>query len=514
MTAAGIALLAVLALGAMAAKAEAAGVSVGPTMDLGENFHTLGEGVVSPHVPWAKPLPGGPIATLFITPRERSRDAVELIQRVDLDYGSALVYSASQFGHPTDRMVIKGATEADLTERLRTQLARQLEAIVIGSVNWQTIPEEFRQAILQKVAAGTGLLVAYPDPDFDEALKAARAEDFSIPDLFGGLPLEYVQPFREAPDPARAVRDSVQLYHLGRGRVAVVRYGTAKPWAMSCLTPDSPGVVDHEYQMAMLANVLTYVACRHPAGCLFSVSIESKPSALGEEVPEAARLRIATVIPDSFKGKNLMLTVGVQDYGGETVFRQTLSSTPTAGENDWSLPLPPLPAGEYFAHVLITHAGKVLDSGAAHGEVAAPLRVQEVRFDQESYQPGQPVQAEFPLTAPLPEGWRLEAGARDNFGRDVARGEVKLSEDRRSGSVSLPLPPPLTVLHYLRLEVWDQPSGVQKSLLLPSSGVQKSLLLPSSGVQKSLLLPSSGPRFCTAGRGKQKFLASLLGFVL
>jgi len=38
-------------------------------LDLGENFYTIGEKVVSPHVKWAKPLPGGPVRTLFIGPR-------------------------------------------------------------------------------------------------------------------------------------------------------------------------------------------------------------------------------------------------------------------------------------------------------------------------------------------------------------------------------------------------------------------------------------------------------------
>ena len=40
--------------------------------------------VVTPHVPWAAKLPGGPLRGFFIPPVQYGRDMVELMQRLEL----------------------------------------------------------------------------------------------------------------------------------------------------------------------------------------------------------------------------------------------------------------------------------------------------------------------------------------------------------------------------------------------------------------------------------------------
>ncbi len=55
----------------------------------GSAFHkndiTYSTEVVTPHVPWATKLPGGPVKGFFITPIRHGRDMVELMQRLALD---------------------------------------------------------------------------------------------------------------------------------------------------------------------------------------------------------------------------------------------------------------------------------------------------------------------------------------------------------------------------------------------------------------------------------------------
>ena len=41
--------------------------------------------VATPHVPWAKTLPGGPIRGFFVPPVTEGRDMVELMQRLSLE---------------------------------------------------------------------------------------------------------------------------------------------------------------------------------------------------------------------------------------------------------------------------------------------------------------------------------------------------------------------------------------------------------------------------------------------
>ncbi|MBI3921949.1 MAG: beta-galactosidase trimerization domain-containing protein [Armatimonadetes bacterium] len=441
MTISGIVCLALLLAMSVVGEAKETAVGLGPNMDLGNNFNTLTEGAVSPHTKWAKPLPGGPIRALFIVPRSRARDAVELMQRVDTDHGSVLVYSESEFGHPTDRMVIKGATAPELADRMRRQLSRNVEAIVIGSVNWKTLPEEFQKGILDKVKGGCGLVFAYPDKDFEDALAAAGATAFPEPGLLDGLALEHVVPFRDMKDPTSAVRNSATLFRLGRGRISVVRYGSAKPWAYSSLTPDSPNLIDHEYQMALLTRVLVEVSGR--SRTVVSLSGE----------PPGVSLKVSLASP-TVAGKKSSVVVGVQNYEGETAFEKQL--TPTAGQHQYAVALPQLPAGEYFAHVLLTSKGKSLGSCATHWVVTSPVNVKEVKFDRDSYQSGQTVTAAFTLDKPLVEDQYVRALVYDNFGRHVAMAQVKVSGDLRSGTIKVTPPAPLTVLHYLVLRLWDR----------------------------------------------------------
>ena len=49
-------------------------------------FDRITTEVVTPHIRWAKPLPGGPVRTLVVAPRWMQRETVELAQRLDLDF--------------------------------------------------------------------------------------------------------------------------------------------------------------------------------------------------------------------------------------------------------------------------------------------------------------------------------------------------------------------------------------------------------------------------------------------
>jgi hypothetical protein len=48
-------------------------------------YDTMTAEIATPHVTWAKPLPGGPVRTLVVCPRWYQRETIELAQRLDLD---------------------------------------------------------------------------------------------------------------------------------------------------------------------------------------------------------------------------------------------------------------------------------------------------------------------------------------------------------------------------------------------------------------------------------------------
>ena len=75
--------LSALALATLAPVGRARQTGVG-----GSSFHkndiTYSNEVVTPHVPWATRLPGGPVKGFFIPSIQYGRDMVELMQRLQL----------------------------------------------------------------------------------------------------------------------------------------------------------------------------------------------------------------------------------------------------------------------------------------------------------------------------------------------------------------------------------------------------------------------------------------------
>lgn len=55
-------------------------------VDVGSNYYKPGNSVVTPHIKWAKPYAGKKLKVFFFSFKNRMRSAVELFQRMDMDY--------------------------------------------------------------------------------------------------------------------------------------------------------------------------------------------------------------------------------------------------------------------------------------------------------------------------------------------------------------------------------------------------------------------------------------------
>jgi hypothetical protein len=127
--------------------------------------------VVTPHVPWATVLPGGPIRGFFIPSVSRGRDMVELMQRLSLAPATVSIDRAWDvncwgigdfYGHETrgdrdDFRIVYGHVEQDLTG------PTPFEVLVIPGLNgWSRLTRPTRDAILRRVEAGAGLVLLHP----------------------------------------------------------------------------------------------------------------------------------------------------------------------------------------------------------------------------------------------------------------------------------------------------------------------------------------------------------------
>jgi hypothetical protein len=105
--------------------------------------------VVTPHVVWQKPMAGGPLRVLFITHRNAMREVIELAQRLDLDYRVFACESPAKFGETGQGVdaswrLVRGNSAEELAERLRQDLAAEVDVIVLGNVKWDELPIDCR----------------------------------------------------------------------------------------------------------------------------------------------------------------------------------------------------------------------------------------------------------------------------------------------------------------------------------------------------------------------------------
>lgn len=127
--------------------------------------------IVTPHVPWAAKLPGGPIRGFFIPTVSRGREMVELMQRLDLEpttvtidpqwdvncWGLGDFYGHPERGDRDDFRIVYGYAEEELAS------AKRFEVLVIPGLNgWSRLTRRTRDAILRRVEEGAGLVLVHP----------------------------------------------------------------------------------------------------------------------------------------------------------------------------------------------------------------------------------------------------------------------------------------------------------------------------------------------------------------
>ena len=67
-----------------------------------EGMFTVSERVVTPHTAWAKPYAGKAPRVLFIVPRWKAREVVEIAQRLTMDYAVVMTDSSAEYSGAKD----------------------------------------------------------------------------------------------------------------------------------------------------------------------------------------------------------------------------------------------------------------------------------------------------------------------------------------------------------------------------------------------------------------------------
>ncbi len=177
-----------------------------------ERFQRVSDPIVTPHVAWAKPLPGGPLKALCLTPIPGQRDVVELAQRLDLEYD--LVTFQDPLLHD------------DVANEFGKLLAeKSYDIVLLSKAPLAKLPEQTQRLLVAKARQGTGVLnvEATATLHTGEVIHAADSAAF----LEIGLPLDRLP---------EGCRPDIHTGRCGEGRIVSLSYAAR----VGCLTPLVP----------------------------------------------------------------------------------------------------------------------------------------------------------------------------------------------------------------------------------------------------------------------------------
>ncbi len=434
------------------------------------------EEIVTPHVPWAKPLAGGPLRALIVNDLLTGREVVELAQRLDLDYDAPTISTAYAIGRATQMFGAEVTVDWALDNLRKLLQANSYDVILMGGLPCDLYGEDVVALILNQVRAGAGLVWVNPNKCSDElwaALPVGEMASASRPTydwraeadhyLTAGVPWEALPPtqvcrYADADGAEVLARAGsfplVATKPLGEGRVVALGYNTSWQGPGTYSTGLTPWVqfaptrfAYWEYHHALLAKSMIFAAGREPQAAISSLAVEpAEPTQA-----QAPKLRLALAAdPGEPLAGELRL---VNEFG------DVLSTDPVeVASAEAALPLPEgLPGGRYLADLILRDAdGAAVDFGSATFTVSPRIEVVELAVPDEIYRAGDTVEASVMLTAiqPAPAQAELVATLTDTHGRAIARSSQQ-AQSSGAATVSLELPEPLTTLATLRVEVRD-----------------------------------------------------------
>jgi len=401
-------------------------------------YDTMTDEIRTPHIRWAKPLPGGPVRALVVGTRWSQRETVELAQRLDLRYDTVcfsspdsvlesrwlyLYGSYDLYGCPR-----KSASSvlADLMLKLRAER----DCLVLSGFRPRILPPGIRKAVAEKVRAGTGLVLLGPAKamlaEFGDGLRPVAWEPDAVPvaalPVFAGMVADK--------------RPVWNTYTAGKGRVLVLNYHTGGKYGRHNLTPylksDDPDALGlYDYYHSLVAKAVLWASRREmPVRVRF-------PAAPGQVVLDAQAPVAGAVLE-------------VIAADAERAFRRShrVEADLPKGESTHALGDLGLASGPLYVSVLVTKDGKALGWGTAHVDLgAAAPRIQAVKLRRAVLRPGETLGGTVELSQ-APEGAAVEVDVRDALGRLLRRQRVNATKP--TVPFEFTMGRPLAILHEVR----------------------------------------------------------------
>ncbi|MDD2708343.1 MAG: beta-galactosidase trimerization domain-containing protein [Verrucomicrobiae bacterium] len=403
--------------------------------DYGPKFVSPGEEVATPHITWAKPDAQGSMKVLFVVYRLGMREVVELAQRLDLNYTVFTMGSGSCWRNPCDflskeRFDPDCARDRDaLVDDFLAKLEGNYDAIVIGNIQWDSLPLIIQAKILKKVHEGTPLIgfVRGPNDYFKRAM--AGKTKLELPGLvpFRGLPA-----FAKYKGTSAWLGATLDCAVFGKGKMFVLK-GFNVP-ILQALTPEpagdplNPKLVEYDYYLAWIGHLLRCATGRttvRVTGCDYAEADRNVP----------CKMEYGISGPD---GKKVVCAFAFRDDDNRVVCEQEKEVTLSARGTTVCFEVPRPPSGRYFGDVWVKEGGKTWAYGSACVKLTGDPSIAAIEMGK-VFRQEEMVFGKVKVTArSAAEGLALVLRQKDTYGRIVMESRMDIPPLQANVSKDVP----------------------------------------------------------------------------
>jgi len=432
---------------------------------------SLPHDLITPHVPFAKPIAGKPVKCLFIVPRILARDVVELWQRMEIDdeaftfdlthrHRDKLLQTSTRV-----RRFHQNVARKDRLDEIMKKLSVNPEVIVLVDADIKNTAPQIRTRIDQLVRDGTGLVMTSRGIQQGPWLKDKDPQGWE--EICRGIPWSGLpEPFPDAP-----VRDSelsekvIQTYRHGKGRVVAIRFRPEPIPLPGYLLPEAgltPCLYDAPYKRQWNLRYGKYLslagkALRWAGGKSPQWQLQFPDDGMRWEraaLPKSNAFKVG--IKAGVTGKARLLTT-IRDPLGKVEWDSTYPVNVEQSENPnaISLDMPVLKTGLHYLELRLLAHEKTEDWGDVAFFVTGPEEIENVSLTTDSVEHGDKAEGKVRLCGSCPRPLSLTVQAIDTNDRIYEREVYDVQPGTQDIAFELRLDSPSTLGGYIEVVLRD-----------------------------------------------------------
>lgn len=397
------------------------------------NFFQPSEDFITPHIKWLKPYYKEKPKVLFIIPRTGMREIVEISQRIDIEYKVFVTHEPNKIARKESIYDwVKGASEEERLEYFDELLEENYNVILIGDINWDILPVEYKYKILKKVKDGTGLvgIINKRDEILNKIIEKGKFEitEEEIKKYFSNFPFKFVsEQYNSIND---FLKNTVEFSKFGAGKICLFKYSSGSKLWMGSFHPFVPGplsedlfninLIEYDYQLLFVINCILYASNKknsflynYQMNYLFDLPQISKILYIFENEEKFSK-----VIEDFF----------ILNENGERVYNKKIEIPLNPHKNILNFEIPNLPIGKYTANLIIEKEGKIIDFSSCIFEIRGGSFIKEINLSKKSYKKNEKIEGKIIIENPN-KNFKIILYLKDTYRRIIDKKTFKVDNN-------------------------------------------------------------------------------------